>query len=63
MVTISTTFTKLNLKQKWYQYNMDEEQEMRARWDRDSLAIIEEISKPCPGCHTKTERDGMYYYR
>lgn len=42
---------------------MDEEQEMRARWDRDSLATIEEISKPCPGCHTKTERDGMYYYR
>ena len=25
---------------------MDEEQEMRARWDRDSLATIEEISKP-----------------
>lgn len=39
-------------------YNMNEEQEMRARWDRDSLATIEEISKPCPGCLTKTERDG-----
>lgn len=39
-------------------YNVDVEQEMRARWDRDSLATIEEISKPCPGCQAKTERDG-----
>ncbi|CAG2184738.1 PARK2 [Mytilus edulis] len=39
-------------------YKVDEERELRARWDQESLATIEEISKPCPGCCTKTERDG-----
>ncbi|XP_063402975.1 E3 ubiquitin-protein ligase parkin-like isoform X2 [Mytilus trossulus] len=39
-------------------FKVDEERELRARWDQESLATIEEISKPCPGCCTKTERDG-----
>jgi len=34
------------------------EQEVRARWDMDSLETIEKISKPCPNCKTKIERDG-----
>ncbi|XP_069126161.1 E3 ubiquitin-protein ligase parkin-like [Argopecten irradians] len=38
--------------------NVSEEQEMRARWDLESLETIGRISKPCPNCKTKTEKAG-----
>lgn len=37
---------------------MDADHELRARWDQESMATIGEISKQCPGCGTKTEKDG-----
>lgn len=30
----------------------------RASWERESQNLIEETTKSCPGCHTKTERSG-----
>lgn len=39
-------------------YDVSEEQELRARWDQESLETIRHISKPCPNCKTKTERAG-----
>ncbi|KAL4233841.1 Park2p [Mactra antiquata] len=37
---------------------VDAERALRARWDAESLQTIQEISKLCPNCAVKTERNG-----
>ncbi|XP_060083944.1 E3 ubiquitin-protein ligase parkin-like [Ylistrum balloti] len=39
-------------------YIVSEEQELRARWNLESLETIGRISKPCPNCKTNTEKAG-----
>ncbi|XP_005096419.1 E3 ubiquitin-protein ligase parkin [Aplysia californica] len=37
---------------------VDEERAERACWEQESLSLIEETTKACPGCKTKTEKSG-----
>ncbi|CAG5121537.1 unnamed protein product [Candidula unifasciata] len=37
---------------------IDDERAQRSCWETQSLSLIEETTKPCPGCQTKTERSG-----
>lgn len=37
---------------------ISEEMAERACWEMQSLSLIEETTKSCPNCHTKTERNG-----
>ncbi|KAH9500208.1 hypothetical protein Btru_077477 [Bulinus truncatus] len=37
---------------------INDERAQRASWERESKSLIEETTKSCPGCHTKTERSG-----
>ncbi|KAJ8314547.1 hypothetical protein KUTeg_006697 [Tegillarca granosa] len=39
-------------------FPVDEEQALRATWDRQSLEFIGKSTKPCPKCKTQTEKDG-----
>ncbi|XP_052242320.1 E3 ubiquitin-protein ligase parkin-like [Dreissena polymorpha] len=39
---------------------IDTERALRSRWDAISLITIQQISKPCPHCGVKTERNGIY---
>lgn len=38
---------------------MDEEASLRGRWDRASLLLLQESTKPCPKCSAPVERNGM----
>ncbi|XP_059177664.1 E3 ubiquitin-protein ligase parkin-like isoform X2 [Physella acuta] len=37
---------------------INDEMAARASWERESQSLIEETTKSCPGCQTKTERSG-----
>ena len=37
---------------------MVEENARRARWEAEAKQVIERISKKCPGCKTRTEKNG-----
>nr|KAI8759102.1 E3 ubiquitin-protein ligase parkin-like [Biomphalaria glabrata] len=37
---------------------INNERALRASWERESTNLIEETTKTCPGCQTKTERSG-----
>lgn len=39
---------------------MDEEASLRGRWDRASLLLLQESTKPCPKCLAPVERNGMF---
>lgn len=38
---------------------VDEEASLRGRWDRASLLLLQESTKPCPKCSAPVERNGM----
>ena len=42
---------------------MDAANARRARWETEARAVIERISKQCPGCKTNTEKSGMLNMR
>ncbi|XP_041351237.1 E3 ubiquitin-protein ligase parkin-like [Gigantopelta aegis] len=39
-------------------FSIDRVQAERARWEVQTQTVICETTKPCPRCHTRTERDG-----